>query len=95
MPSGVIRKHGSSTVLGIWRADIRSLTVETQDPDLRRAADEILSTPQMIPQKPAEKWFPSGHEDATRESPSSQKYLILFALEMEARGYEVEPAEDE
>lgn len=95
MPSGVILKRGGPAVVGTWRADSRSLTVETQDPDLRRVADEVLSTPQMIPQKPAEKWIRSGREDSTHEPPSSQKYLILFALEMESRGYEMEPSEDE
>ena len=95
MPSGVIRRRGSAGVVGTWRADVRSLTVETDDPDLRRAADEVLSTPQMIPQKPDQEWVRSGRETSTYEPPSSQRYLILFALEMESRGYEVEPAEDE
>ncbi len=95
MPSGVIRKQGGSAVVGTWHADNRSLTVGTEDPDLRRAADEVLSTPQMIPQKPEQEWVHSGRGTSTYEPPASQKYLILFALEMESRGYEVEPAEDD
>jgi hypothetical protein len=90
----VIRKQGSSTLVGTWRADARSLTVETDDPDLRRVADEVLATPQVIPQKPPEKWVPAGRDDAAYEPPASQKYLILFALELESRGYTVEPGED-
>ena len=45
MAQGFIRQRGSKVVLGTWRADARSLSVQTEDPGLRIAADRILSTP--------------------------------------------------
>src|SRR3990172_8518076 len=50
MKTGVIRRKGKGAeVVGRWRADQQSLVVETEDAELRKAADEILKTPRSIP----------------------------------------------
>jgi len=95
VPHGVIRRQGISLVLGTWRADLRSLTVETSDPELRVAADCILTTPMLIPHHPAEKWVAADAESAAFEPPAKQKYLLLFMAEMESAGYELEQLYDE
>jgi hypothetical protein len=95
MKTGIIRRRGKNEIIGTWRADQHSLVVETEDVELRRAADEILKTPQAIPVHAAE------HHDGTSfavpvvEAPARLKYLALFALEMEERGFEVQPDEEE
>ncbi|MBI2080980.1 MAG: hypothetical protein HY575_01175 [candidate division NC10 bacterium] len=95
MAQGVIRKRGAPAVLGTWRADARSLSVQTEDPALRAAADRILSTPQLIPQKPARHWEEAGPGAAVRTPPAAYKYIPLFVLELESLGYEVEQTDDE
>ncbi len=95
MPHGVIRKHGSAAVVGSWRADLTSLTVDTADPDLRRTADRILTTPMLIPHHPARKFVPADETTAAFEPPAKQKYLLLFMTEMEAAGYELEQLYDD
>lgn len=95
MKKGTIRRRGGKDVIGQWRADQQSLVVETEDVELRRAADEILKTPQTIPVHAPE------HHDGTSfavpvvEPPAKLKYLALFAMEMEERGFEVQPDEEE
>jgi hypothetical protein len=46
MKTGIIRRRGKNEIIGTWRADQQSLVVETDNPELRKAADEILKTPQ-------------------------------------------------
>ncbi len=94
MPHGVIRRLGSATVLGTWRADADSLTVTTQDPDLRKTADRILGTPLRIPLHPARKFIPADESTAALEPPAKQKYLLLFLTEMESAGYELDQLYD-
>ena len=95
MPHGVIRRQGSSQLLGTWRADLHSLTVETSDPELRATAERILTTPMLIPHHPAEKWVVADAESAAFEAPAKQKYLLLFMAEMESAGYELEQLYDD
>lgn len=95
MKKGIIRRRGSVQKIGEWRADLNSLMVETEDPDLRKAADEILKTPQSIPVHAAERHSGLSYSEQVVEPPAKLKYLALFALEMEERGFEVEPEEDE
>ena len=95
MKKGIIRRRGSPQKIGEWRADLNSLVVETEDPDLRKAADEILKTPQSIPVHAAERHAGLSYSEQVVEPPAKLKYLALFALEMEERGFEVEPDEEE
>ncbi len=80
---GTIRRRGSKDVIGQWRADQQSLVVETQDADLRKAADEILKTPQTIPVHAPEHYDGTSFAVPVVEAPAKLKYLALFALEME------------
>ncbi|MEE9539434.1 MAG: hypothetical protein V3W10_08870 [candidate division NC10 bacterium] len=95
MKKGIIRRGGSPQKIGEWRADRNSLVVETEDPDLRKAADEILKTPQSIPVHASERHAGLSYSEQVVEPPAKLKYLALFALEMEERGFGVEPEEDE
>ena len=95
MKKGIIRRRGSPDEIGRWRADLRSLVVETDDPELRRAADEILKTPQSIPVHAADRHAGLSYSEDVVESPAKLKYLALFALEMEERGFEVDPDEED
>ncbi len=90
MQSGVIRRRDGSDILGRWRADAGSIVVETTDPALRNASDEILHTPQRIPVHSAERQEFATHGDTRIEAPSTIKYLALFALELEQRGFVLE-----
>ncbi len=81
-------------MIGRWRADIHSIVVETDDPELRRATDEILTTPQMIPVHSPERFEFAIQAETVVEPPSKIKYLALFALELEGRGFELEPEEE-
>jgi hypothetical protein len=92
---GIIRRRGQAQVIGRWQADIRSIVVETQDPDLSRTADEVLKTPQNIPVHAPEYFDFAAPAVPLTEAPSTIKYLALFALELEARGFAVEPEEEE
>jgi hypothetical protein len=94
MQKGTIRRQKDSRVIGHWHADSKSIVVETDEPELRRAADEILKRPQTIPIHAAEHYEFAGGAVPLIETPSSIKFLALFALEMEERGFELEP-EDE
>ncbi len=91
MKKGVIRRRGSGEVIGEWRADLHSLVVETDDPELRQAADEILKRPQAIPVHAPERHAGLSYSEDVVEPPAKLKYLALFALAMEERGFEVEP----
>jgi len=94
MQTGVIRSRDSSCVLGRWYADAGSIVVETKDPALRHVSDQILQTPQRIPIHSAERLeFVTDGESLT-EAPSAIRYLALFALEMEQRGFVLEPDEE-
>lgn len=95
MKKGAIRRRGSSEVIGRWRADQQSLVVETDDAELRRAADEVLKTPQSIPVHATERHAGLSYSEDVIESPAKLKYLALFALEMEERGFEVDPDEED
>jgi hypothetical protein len=92
--TGAIRKRGLPQVIGFWRADAQSIVVDTEDPDLRRAADEILGSPQTIPVHAPERFEFAVQAEPVIESPSKIKYLALFALELEERGFELEPEEE-
>ena len=81
-------------MIGQWRADQQSLVVETEDAELRKAADEILKTPQTIPVHAPEHYDGTSFAVPVVEPPAKLKYLALFALEMEERGFEVEPDEE-
>ena len=94
MQTGIIRKRGKQGVIGRWRADAQAIVVETEDPDLRRAADEILRTPQTIPVHPPEHFEFAAPAQPVVESPTTIKYLALFALELEERGFELDPGEE-
>ena len=94
MQMGLIRKRGNPGVIGRWRADAQAIVVETEDPDLRRAADEVLKTPQRIPVHPPEHFEFAAPAEPVVESPSTIKYLALFALELDERGYDLEPEEE-
>jgi hypothetical protein len=90
---GAIRRQGQAEVIGRWRADSRSLAIETADADLRRAADEILRRPQTIPvHGPSHLPFAAEAVPAV-ELPTTIKHLALVALELEARGFVLD-AED-
>lgn len=93
MQQGVIRRLGTPQVVGRWRADMHSITVETDDPELRRVTDEILKTPQTIPVHGPEHFEFATQADPVVEPPSTIKYLALFALELEGRGFDLEPEE--
>lgn len=93
MESGSVRRSGSADTIGRWVADARGITVTTDDPGLRAVADSVLSTPQVIPVHAAEHFEFAGHAAPTVQTPSTIQLLALFALEMEARGFEVVPDE--
>ena len=94
MQRGAIRRRGAQQAIGCWRADAQSIVVDTEDPDLRRAADEILGNPQTIPVHAPERFEFATQAEPVIESPSKIKYLALFALELEERGFELEPEEE-
>ena len=95
MKTGTIRRRGKKEIIGTWRADQESLVVETEDAELRKAADEILKTPQTIPVHAAEHYDGTSFAVPVVEPPAKLKYLALFALEMEESGFEVQPDEEE
>jgi hypothetical protein len=92
---GVIRKRGRPEAIGRWQADARAIVVETEDLELRKAADEILATPLRIPVHAPDRHAGLSLSVDIIEAPATAKYLALFALELEARGFEVEPDEEE
>ncbi|MFI5338774.1 MAG: hypothetical protein ACHQ7N_02920 [Candidatus Methylomirabilales bacterium] len=94
MQKGTIRKRGTHQAIGHWRADVQSIVVETEDPDLKRAADEILRTSQTIPVHASERFEFATQAEPVTEPPSRIKYLALFALELEERGFELDPGEE-
>jgi hypothetical protein len=94
MQTGVIRRRDDSCALGRWRADAGSIVVETNDPALQSASDQILHTPQRIPLHGAERREFVTQGDTLTEAPSTIKYLALFALELEQRGFVLEPDEE-
>lgn len=93
MQTGVIRRQDDSSVLGRWRADAGSIVVDTDDAALRSASDQILRTPQRIPIHGPERQEFATRGETLIEAPSTIKYLALFALELEQRGYVLEPDE--
>jgi hypothetical protein len=93
MQTGIIRRRRDSLVVGRWRADARAIVVETADLELRTASDEILETPQSIPVHAADHYAFAAQAERTLEAPSTIKYLALFALGLEERGYDLEPDE--
>ena len=95
MQQGTIRRKGSDQVIGRWRADERAIVVDTIEAELRQAADEILGRPQAIPVHGSEHHEFASQAEPLVVQPSTVKFLALFALEMEERGYEVEPEEEE
>lgn len=94
MQKGFIRRRGTTQVIGRWQADIHSITVETDDPELRKATGEVLETPQSIPVHAPERHPGLSQSEPAVEAPARIKYLALFALELEARGFELEPEEE-
>ncbi len=95
MQGGAIREKESGRVIGQWRADEHAIAVETDEPNLKRAAAEILERAQTIPIHGPEHHEFVGEAEPLVERPSTIKFLALFALEMEGRGYVVEPGEEE
>jgi hypothetical protein len=93
MQTGVVRRRDDWCVLGRWRADAGSIVIETNDPALASASDQILRTPQPIPIHGAERREFATHGESLTEAPSTIKYLALFALELEQRGFVLEPDE--
>ena len=93
MQTGIIRRRDSSCILGRWRADAGSIVVETSDSTLRSASDQILLTPQHIPIHGAERREFVAQGESLTEAPSTIKYLALFALELEQRGFVLEADE--
>jgi hypothetical protein len=91
---GAIRKQGTQQVMGFWRADAQSIVVETNDPVLRKVADEVLGSSQAIPVHAPERFEFATQAEPVIEPPSKIKYLALFALELEARGFELDPEEE-
>ena len=94
MQRGIIRRRGQTQVIGRWQADLHSIVVETEDPELKKAAEAILKTPQTIPVHAPEHFEFAAQAEPVIEAPSKIKYLALFALELEERGFEVEPEEE-
>ncbi len=94
MQKGFIRRRGTTQVIGRWRADLHSITIETDDPELRRVSDEVLGTPQSIPVHAPELLPGLSQAEPVVEAPARIKYLALFALELEQRGFEVVPEDD-
>jgi hypothetical protein len=91
---GVIRKRESHQIIGHWRADVQSIVVETEDPALKRAAEEVLTTVRTIPVHASERLEFATQAEPVIEAPSKIKYLALFALELEERGFEMEAEEE-
>lgn len=94
MQNGTIRRLGTSEVIGQWKADAHSIVIETQDPELRQAADDILKGPQTIPVHSAERWEFAGPAEPLVDTPSRIKFLAMFALELEERGFQLQPDEE-
>jgi hypothetical protein len=94
MQQGTIHRAGQAEAVGWWRADTQSLTIRTDDAELRRAADEILGRPQAIPVHGAENFQFAVEAVPTVERPSTIRHLALVALELEARGFTMEPDEE-
>ena len=94
MKRGIIRRRGKPQVIGRWQADLHSIVVETEDSELRRAVDEVLKTPQTIPVHAPERHAGLSFSEDVIEAPAKLKYLALFAMELEERGFEVEPEEE-
>jgi hypothetical protein len=95
LQKGIIRRRGATQVIGRWQADLKNITVETDDPELKKAASEVLGTPQAIPVHAPERLPGLSQAEPVVEPPARIKYLVLFALELEDRGFEIEPEEDE
>lgn len=93
MQTGVVRRREDWCILGRWRADAGSIVVETNDPALQSASDQILGTPQRIPIHGAERREFAAHGETLTEAPSAIRYLALFALELEQHGFVLEPDE--
>lgn len=94
MATGTIRKRGSPLILGRWLADTHAITVETDDAHLRAAVDSVLGTPQTIPVHAPERFEFAGPATPMERTPSTIQFLALFALELEARGFEVFPDDE-
>ncbi len=95
MQQGGIREKASGRLIGRWRADEHAIAVETDEPNLKRVAAEVLGQAQVIPIHGPEHHEFVGEAEPLMERPSTIKFLALFALEMEGRGYVVEPGEEE
>ena len=94
MQTGVIRRRDCTCVLGRWYADTGSIVVETNDPALKSASDQILHTPQRIPIHGTERLEFATDGETLTEAPSSIRYLALFALELEQHGFVLEPDDE-
>ena len=73
------------------RCSCASYLVASRQP--REAADSVLTMPQIIPVHAAERFEFAGQAAPMVRTPSTIQLLALFALEMEARGFEVRPDE--
>ncbi len=94
MPEGSIYRSGGSRAVGRWSADSTSFQIETDDPELKRAADEILTHPQAVPVHGADRFEFAAEAVPVVERPASVRYLALVALELETRGFTMEPDEE-
>jgi len=95
MQSGTIRRQGEPGVVGRWQADTLTLAIDTEDPDLGRHAAEILGRPQTIPVHGPDRLEFAADAVPAVETPATIRHLALVALELEARGYVMEPEEAE
>jgi hypothetical protein len=94
MQKGTIRRLGTARIIGRWRADLHSIAVDTDDPELKQVTDEVLGTPQTIPVHAPERLPGVSQAEPVVEVPARIRYLALFALELETRGFEVKPEEE-
>ncbi len=94
MQKGTIRRMGVTQVIGRWEADLHSIVVQTDDPELKTAAADILNRPQIIPVHAAERFEFAGAAEPLIEAPTKIKFLALFALELEDRGFQMCPDEE-
>jgi hypothetical protein len=93
MQTGIIRRRGEQMVIGRWTADSRSIIIETEDPSLRVISEAILSTSQTIPVHAAERHEFAAQAVPMTVVPSQVGFLALFALDLEASGFELIPDE--
>ncbi|HTU03393.1 MAG TPA: hypothetical protein VMG58_16305 [Candidatus Sulfotelmatobacter sp.] len=94
MQRGTIRRRGATEAIGRWRADTTRIEIETDDAELRIVADEVLTRPQTIPVHGADHLGVAAEAVPLVAPPARISLLALVALELESRGFAMEPDED-